>query len=470
MKKILFPLVLIYSFFFFTSCEEKIIVGINDHNNFDNIGVVEAFLLDNKSGQSENVIELRKDVYTATLNVNLTKSANKGVDFKVYYDADYVNEYNTKHGTDYKLFPKELITFDGKTEVNVLMAPDEKKSLSINLEVISKSELLFEDEVYLLPLNISTMDDEVSISPKSRCTYLVRKYNKESDCDKGEGEVKNFLYLEVNDVNPLNVLEFVREDGKLFFDYVVLFAANINWDAENGRVYVRNNPNVQFLLDNHKDYLQPLRDRGIKILLGILGNHDEAGLSQLSDWGCKEFARELSLICDVYDLDGVNFDDEYSEAPNLQNPWFTKPSPAAASRLLYETKRCMPDKLVTVYYLGYISPYCPSVYGMTPNKFVDIAVEDYGKVTKPMIGMTNKQCAGMSVELNEMTGSQYATENYAKKVKEDGFGYYMWFSLNPKWYSKQVHLIQNVSTGLYGQTVLYPKYYYSKNDLNRYPL
>jgi hypothetical protein len=28
----------------------------------------------------------------------------------------------------------------------------------------------------------------------------------------------------VNDTNPLNALEFIREDGKLFFDYVVLYS------------------------------------------------------------------------------------------------------------------------------------------------------------------------------------------------------------------------------------------------------
>lgn len=468
MNKILFS-VLICSMFFFSACEEKLVFGSVNQEAYSNVGRLEASLIDNKSGLSENVIELRKKVYTASMRINLTKTPKIGVDFKVSYDEEYLNEYNTEHGTDFKLFPQELITVNGESETNILMAPDEKQSLSIDLEIKPQSETLADGETYLLPLQISTLDEGVSLSSDNHCVYLVKTYLNESDCDKGEGEVKNFLYFEVNGVNPLNALEFVREDGKLFFDYVVLFAANINWDAEKGRVYVHNNPNIQFLLDNHKDYLQPLRDRGIKILLGVLGNHDEAGLCQLSDLGCKEFARELAAMCDAYDLDGVNFDDEYSDYPNLDNPWLTTRSANAGARLLYETKRAMPDKLVTVYYLGYISSYCPSVYGITPNNFVDIAVEDYGKVTTPMTGMTNKQCAGMSVELNQLKGSQYATESYAKKVKEDGFGYYMWFSLNPNWYSKQVHLIQNVSTGLYGQTVLYPKYYYAKNDLNRYP-
>ena len=128
----------------------------------------------------------------------------------------------------------------------------------------------------------------------------------------------------------------------------------------------------------------------------------------------------------------------------------------------------MPDKLVTVYYLGYLSSSCPSVNGVTPNNFVDIVVEDYGRSTTPMAGMTKKQCAGMSVELNLGRGT--ATESYAKSVKENGYGFYMWFALNPEKYSRQVYLLQNVSRGLYDKILMNPDYYYKKNDLTRYPM
>ena len=62
-----------------------------------------------------------------------------------------------------------------------------------------------------------------------------------------------------------------------------LFAANINWNAETGRVYVYTTE-CSISLDNNEQYLQPLRKRGIKVLLGVLGNHDEAGVCQLSIW------------------------------------------------------------------------------------------------------------------------------------------------------------------------------------------
>ena len=102
----------------------------------------------------------------------------------------------------------------------------------------------------------------------------------------------------------------LKYSGKLFFDDIILFSSIINYFAESGRVYVLNNPNVQFLLDNNEQFLQPLRKRGMKVILGILGNHDAAGVAQLSDMGCREFAKELAAYCNAYTLDGVGFDDE----------------------------------------------------------------------------------------------------------------------------------------------------------------
>lgn len=129
----------------------------------------------------------------------------------------------------------------------------------------------------------------------------------------------------MNDCNPLNAIEYILEDGQPFFDAVVLFAGNINWDASKQKVYMNANPNVQALLDNSEELLQPLRKKGIKVLLDILGNHDQAGIAGLSDWGCEQFGKELAQICLDYKLDGIGFDDEYSRYYG-SGKWFAGPS------------------------------------------------------------------------------------------------------------------------------------------------
>ena len=204
--------------------------------------------------------------------------------------------------------------------------------------------------------------------------------------------------------------------------------------------------------------------------LGVLGNHDDSGLAQLSDPAARDFAAELAAYCETYGLDGVCFDDEYSNVnPDTSNPLFTRPSMAAAARLLYETKKAMPHKTVMVYYLGNITPYIPAVDGVDPGYFVDVAVADYSSINPgatPMTGMPLKNCAGASIELNLLKGD-WTTET-ARKQKAAGYGHYMFFSLNPDNYAwrGQVTMVRSVASGLYDETLDQVTHYYKKG--NRY--
>ena len=146
---------------------------------------------------------------------------------------------------------------------------------------ITADDKLEAEKTYALPLAVVESSSDITIKDEEsrHCVYLIKDMRKSGDVFKGEDVVKGFLFFEVNDVNPLNALSFQLENGKYLWDVVVLFAANINYDAEAGRPYVKCNPNVQYLLDNNETLLQPLRKRGIKVLLGILGNHDVAGVA-----------------------------------------------------------------------------------------------------------------------------------------------------------------------------------------------
>lgn len=204
----------------------------------------------------------------------------------------------------------------------------------------------------------------------------------------------------------------------------------------------------------------------MKVIISILGNHDEAGVAQLSDMGAKEFARELAAYCRAYNLDGVAFDDEYSNSPDLSNPWLANQSAYAGSRLMYECKLAMPEKIVSLYNLGAMySNSLQVIDGVDPGQYCDYAVADYGGSASPGTGMTLKQCGGMSIELRR--GSGNSSESTARSKKEAGYGYYMFFALDPSLYRSQVSRCQSVCRGLYDEELVYPSYYYSKNSTER---
>lgn len=100
------------------------------------------------------------------------------------------------------------------------------------------------------------------------------------------------------------------------------------------------------------------------------------------------------------------------------------------------------------------------VDGVDPGQYCDYAVADYGGAASPGVGMTLKQCGGMSIELRR--GSGDSSESTAKRKKEQGYGYYMFFALDPSLYRSQVGRLQSVCRGLYNQELLYPTHQYKK--------
>lgn len=458
----------------FASCTEEIESSMKfDESRFDGLAHVEGLLIDDYSARGERQLTLTNDRLETAVRLSLTRTPQKGVDAVVKYDGEYLETYNLEHGTSCELFPESAVTIDG--EGRLLLAPDENRSQAVKVS-LEAFEGFTAGKEYLLPLRVEIQTEGIALpEASSRVVYRVRDGRLNLSADKGPDAVKNIVFFELGEANPLNALEFrLQESGKLFFDYVVLFAGNINYDPAKHCVYFSRNKEVQFLLDNNEEYLQPLRESGIKVIMGVLGNHDDSGLAQLSDPAARDFAAELAAYCKTYDLDGVCFDDEYSNAnPDTSNPLFTRPSMAAASRLLYETKKAMPEKTVMVYYLGNITPGIPSVEGLDPGYFVDIAVADYSTITPaatPMKGMPLKNCSGASVELNLLKG-EYSTA-FARKQKEAGYGYYMFFALSPNLYSSksQVGILRSVAAGLYDETLDQVTHYYEKGSTERLEL
>ena len=117
-------------------------------------------------------------------------------------------------------------------------------------------------------------------------------------------------YVEVNSNNFVNPGCYTYGTASTqLFGVSVIFAANIN--STNGVPTLSFNTQVQDVLSSGKvAYLQSL---GIKVVLDVLGNHQNAG------WGCftsyadaDAFAVQCANAVQQYGLDGIDIDDEYS--------------------------------------------------------------------------------------------------------------------------------------------------------------
>jgi len=120
-----------------------------------------------------------------------------------------------------------------------------------------------------------------------------------------------------------------------YFDYVVISGGEMRY----GRVspYLTLSDDLVALLKEHDTVLQPLRARGIKILLGVAGVHDGVAMGSMPRDEEKKnqgsiaqegFARYVSNIAWYYRLDGVEFWDKDGEkAGEERSPYPTPGRP-----------------------------------------------------------------------------------------------------------------------------------------------
>lgn len=154
------------------------------------------------------------------------------------------------------------------------------------------------------------------------------------------------VYVEVNDVNPLNAGEYLLPGGVPFFTHVILFASNIRGDT-NGNVNNFNNPNCAAILANPAKYIAPLQAKGIKVLMGNLGDHTGAGFSNLTAAQIESYTNDLIAYDNI--VDGYDFDDEWADYGTHGYP---EANTTSFSNLILALNG-KTNKMITVFDFGY---------------------------------------------------------------------------------------------------------------------
>ena len=447
-----------------TSCVDDLNMNAEiDESAYSGIYENNGYLRDGNSNLVSNVVELYKDTYTTSVKMGFSRVPGSNTSAQVAFDADYLTVYNEEHGTDFELYPERLVSFvnDGKLTV------DHPSKSAYTDVTIRADETVVENKTYILPVAITNTSSDITVKDEeaAHCIYLIKDIRKlDNLAFKGEGAVRAFVFFD--GTNPLNALAFELENGKMLWDVVSPFAANTGWDPVAQRPYLKCNDYIQFLLDNNETFLQPLRKRGMKVVLSVVGGRDMTGVAQLSEQGAKDFARELAQYCYAYNLDGVCFDDEYTEAPDVNNPALANRSEEAAARLCYETKKAMPDKLVAVYVLGNMTYNLPKVDESPMSEWVDILFADYGLNAAAVIkkGVESINCAGQSMEFEQGKGGNLNPV----QIKDNNAGWFMGFSPKVGNFESVFNRLYGGVEELYGAKLKAPTVFYKDNDATPY--
>lgn len=226
------------------------------------------------------------------------------------------------------------------------------------------------------------------------------------------------VYIEIGRGQPIecqvNTISAVQSPKTYVVDYTILSASSIRGTASNVQLY--HNMNQTYILNHANELIRPLQDKGIKVLLGLVGDHTGVGFANLTSTQIESFAQQLANCVMTYGLDGVDFDDEYAEYGKISGT----PSPSGTNfSALITALRAHPKmsgKLITAFYYGYAYNFNQSALDA-----LDYMWPNFGISGAPS-GFANSKWARMSIQYTD--GRPSASQIKAASKTYSGYGCY----------------------------------------------
>lgn len=259
-----------------------------------------------------------------TFELRRGKGMEGAVSAAFVQDAGILQEMTEKYAdlkgmSLYTLLPQDKYSVPSTV---TLPAGQEKVSVTVSI----KADV--EPGTFVLPLVLMSGEDELGV----QYVEVVSHPDAEIDLSWLERtpsvtEPRFVAIIEAAENDMRNAGNYILypegigspETARPLFDMVVLFSANINFNEYRGCPELYFNDNIRKVLDNKEVFIRPLQDKGIKVLLSIMPNHQAIGFSNMDISGdrtmIKDFAQEVYDALQEYGLDGVMFDDEYADYP-----------------------------------------------------------------------------------------------------------------------------------------------------------
>jgi len=255
-------------------------------------------------------------------------------------------------------------------------------------------------------------------------------------------------YVEVNNNSMRNVGKYTLADGSNVFDVAVIFAANINYDTGTRAAYLHFNENVQRVLDNAATEIRPLQQKGIKVVLSVLGNHQGAGFANFpTQQAASTFAKQLSDTVAKYGLDGIDFDDEYAEYGRNGTG---QPNSSSFVHLVTALRANMPNKIISLYNIGPAASRLSSGGVDVSSKFDYAWNPYYGSWQVPGIALPKSKLSPAAVEIGRT--SRTTVTDLARRTVSEAYGVYLTYNLDGSNRSADVSAF---TRPLYGSDAVY---------------
>lgn len=261
------------------------------------------------------------------------------------------------------------------------------------------------------------------------------------------------VYIETNDVNPLNAGDYMLDDGTAFFDVAELLSANIHknfvGNQEQPTLYF-NEKLTDILLNGGVDkYIRPLQDKGIKVLLTVFGDGwQNIGLTNMNSTQTTQFAEILAYVVEKYGLDGIGFIDEHAGYMDYE-----KIITNSFSEIITKLHALMPsDKLITVFDWGYTNTINSAAAACIDYAYHGYFGSYYMYSSITGMSATPERWSASSFNLGNSNSASTAS-NYASRTLNDGYGAMMFFTLRTRNDNNPLSLFNAIAGELWGMSV-----------------
>ena len=270
----------------------------------------------------------------------------------------------------------------------------------------------------------------------------------------GNKTPKLTVYIETNDVNPLNAGEYkFSNTSEEVVDHVILFASNIRGTSNTVQLY--HNSNQTYILNNVNTLIRPLQAKGIKVLLGLLGDHTGVGFANLTPAMINTFAQQVANCVNTYGLDGVDFDDEYAEYGKIGG--LPAQSGIIMGNLINRLRQLLPNKLITAFCYG-------NAWGMNATSMANLNYlwPNFGCSSNPPSGFPANKWAKLTISINNQGNTSPSGDGIQNCANSyGGYGAIMMFNMR-EWDTSGI--MNNFASRVWGgRTVSWTGTSYPKN-------
>jgi len=138
--------------------------------------------------------------------------------------------------------------------------------------------------------------------PIDEQTGDTAKFQIHPSAIRGDYPTRVAVYIDAERYTPLNALYYVLEDGTPFFDHVILGSLQLRRGIGGVSFYIP--PGLAGLLQRHSTHIRPLREAGMKVLLGVRGGHDGMTFSTIPNEYLDAAVETLVGMMRAHSLDG----------------------------------------------------------------------------------------------------------------------------------------------------------------------